>query len=181
MGTTALTLAGLPYDIVSILALSVRMVAGIALFSWQLPRREGFARRVAAISCLWLAGAAAFVAAGLTVPDPGPVGSAFLQLTLFSMVLLACTASVYALFEASVWVALFCSTAGYTVQNLASGTGELIFALLPLVGVDPRDPMVALVTWALTAWRSLCRATCSWVARSAARGSRRLRTARCSP
>lgn len=151
MGTTALTLAGLPYDIVSILALSARMVAGIALFSWQLPRREGFARRVAAISCLWLAGAAAFVAAGLTVPDPGPVGSALLQLTLFSMVLLACTASVYALFEASVWVALFCSTAGYTVQNLASGTGELVFALLPLVGVDPRDPMVALVTWALTA------------------------------
>ena len=96
-------------------------------------------------------GVAAFVAAGLTVPDPGPVGSALLQLTLFSMVLLACTASVYALFEASVWVALFCSTAGYTVQNLASGTGELVFALLPLVGVDPRDPMVALVTWALTA------------------------------
>ena len=38
MGTTALTLAGLPYDIVSILALSARMAVGIALFSWQLPR-----------------------------------------------------------------------------------------------------------------------------------------------
>ena len=50
-GSTALTLAGLPYDLISILALSARIAVGIALFSWQLPRREGFARRVAAIFC----------------------------------------------------------------------------------------------------------------------------------
>ena len=150
-GGTALTLAGLPYDLISILALSARMAVGIALFSWQLPHRRGFARRLTLLLALWAAGVALFVAAGLNVGDLSPVGSALLQLALFSMVLVGCTVGVYALFETSVWVALFCSTAGYTAQNLASGTGELVFSLLPFLGVDPREPAIALVTWALTA------------------------------
>ena len=151
MGATALTPAGLPYDLVSILALSARMAVGIALFSWQLPRREGFSRRVALLLLAWAAGVALFVVAGLHVGAPSPVGSALLQLALFSMVLLGCTAAVRALFDASVWVALFCSTAGYTAQNLASGTGELVFSLLPFLGIDPHAPTVALITWALSA------------------------------
>ena len=151
MGATALTPAGLPYDLVSILALSARMAVGIALFSWQLPRKEGFSRRVALLLLAWAAGVALFVVAGLHVGAPSPVGSALLQLALFSMVLLGCTAAVRALFDASVWVALFCSTAGYTAQNLASGTGELVFSLLPFLGIDPHAPTVALVTWALSA------------------------------
>ena len=150
-GGTALTLAGLPYDLISILALSARIAVGIALFSWQLPRREGFARRLTLLLALWAVGVALFVFAGLHVGDPSPVGSALLQLALFSMVLVGCTVGVYALFETSVWVALFCSTAGYTAQNLASGTGELAFSLLPFFGVDPRGLVVAPLTWAVTA------------------------------
>ena len=151
MAGTALTAASLPYDLVSILALSARIAVGIALFSWQLPHREGFARRLALLVCLWAAGVGLFVTVGLHMNAPSPVGSALLQLALFSMVLLGCTVGVYTLLETSMWVALFCSTAGYTAQNLASGTGELAFALLPLAGIDPSDPLVAMITWALSA------------------------------
>ncbi|HJA29438.1 MAG TPA: GHKL domain-containing protein [Candidatus Olsenella pullicola] len=148
---TAFTLAGLPGDLVNILALSARMAAGIALFAWHLPHRARFGRRAAALALLWAACVTAFVAAGLNVAQPSPVESALVQLAIFSAVLLACVGAVSVLFETSVWVALFCSTAGYTVQNLASGIGELALALLPLAGVDASSPWVALATWVVTA------------------------------
>lgn len=148
---TALTLASLPHDLVNILALSLRIAVGVALFSWRLPHRTRFAERACAVAAAWTLGTAAFVAAGLSVPALRPVGSGLVQLALFTAVLGLCLAAELLLFDATVWVALFCVTAGYTAQNLASGAGELVLVILAGTGADAGDPALAAAVWALTA------------------------------
>lgn len=148
---TALALASLPHDLVNILALSLRMAAGVALFSWNLPRRKNFAARTLAVTAAWALGTGSFVVAGLSVPALSPVASALVQLALFTAVLGLCLAAALLLFDATVWVALFCVTAGYTAQNLSSGIGELALVLLADAGADVGSPALCAVVWALSA------------------------------
>ena len=52
------------------------------------------------------------------------------ELVLFSLVLVLAVPVLLALFDTSVWVALFFATTGYALQNLASGTEGLLVFLL---------------------------------------------------
>ena len=60
------------------------------------------------------------------------------QFATYSLLLLGCVAAVWAIYDCSVWTALFCCSAGYTVQNFVSGGVELIWYLLG--GHDALDP-----------------------------------------
>lgn len=117
-------------------ASAVATVAQIAfamlIFAWSLPRRSHFwARLVGLVAtgvALTLVGVAVAGATGIsTTVGPAHVLAEFV---LFSMVLVLAVPVLLVLFDTSVWVALFFATAGYTLQNLASGAeGLLVFTL----------------------------------------------------
>lgn len=117
-------------------ASAVATVAQIAfamlIFAWSLPRRSHFwARLVGLVAtgvALTLVGVAVAGATGIsTTVGPARVLAEFV---LFSMVLVLAVPVLLVLFDTSVWVALFFATAGYTLQNLASGAeGLLVFTL----------------------------------------------------
>ena len=101
---------------------------GVLMFTHRLAWREGFAARAAAlagaVAVLVLAGSAA-------APALGEVAGASyaLQLALFSAMLALLVGAVTWLYETTAWTALFCCTAGYALQNFASGLTELCWAL----------------------------------------------------
>lgn len=117
-------------------ASAVATVAQIAfamlIFAWSLPRRSHFwARLVGLVAtgvAITLVGVAVAGATGIsTTVGPARVLAEFV---LFSMVLVLAVPALLVLFDTSVWVALFFATAGYTLQNLASGAeGLLVFTL----------------------------------------------------
>lgn len=78
------------------------------------------------------------------------------ELALFSALLLAGVAAVRHLFDASTWTALFCCSAGYAVQNLASGATELVWILaqgsVQGTGAARTEPLggYGLLTWVFT-------------------------------
>lgn len=106
-------------------------VAGVGMFAWRLERRPGFARRGLAL----VAAGAAICAVLLVLPEPGSPADPSLavpypvQLLMFSALLAIMVAVVLWLFDASVWTALFCCTAGYAIQNFASGLTELVWTV----------------------------------------------------
>ncbi len=114
------------------------MVAAMLLFAWRLERRERFALRVvsfvAVCALLVLIGAALLLPA--TLPEsPSNVFSYGLQLALFSALLALAVGMIAWLFVASPWTALFCCSAGYTLQNFSSGLAELVWAALEVGGI----------------------------------------------
>ena len=129
-------------------ALSLGVTVGsvavaVGLFAWRLERREGFARR----SALLCGGVLAAAVVGWLLLPPAAAGSAVvdvnyaLQLGLFSALLAAATGLVIWLFDASLWTALFCCTAGYALQNFASGLTELVWAAAGVA--EAADPSLA--------------------------------------
>lgn len=153
--------------LLSILDMLARFVLGFAVFCHTLPPRDGRRRRVAVVLAL----AAAALVVALVPPyagsGRGQIGIdltsvhldgrvAAAELALFSALLLAGVAGVRYLFEASTWTALFCCSAGYAVQNLASGATELAWILargsVLSAGVARVQPFGAyrLLTWAFT-------------------------------
>ena len=104
-------------------------VAGVGMFAWRLGRREGFGRRAGALVALVVGVAVVPLAVPEpeVVPDPSAVISYPAQLVMFSALLACMVAVVMWLFEASPWTALFCCTAGYALQNFASGLTELVW------------------------------------------------------
>ena len=120
----------------------LRLAGGIALFAHGLPRRPHFGARCGVLAGMALLATLALLVAALCVGEVSPAVSYLLQFAAFSVVLAACVGSVLFLFDTSAWVALFCVTAGYTTQNLATGTSELVASLLREVGINPSDPLV---------------------------------------
>ncbi len=118
------------------LAVSILSIAfSVAMLAWPLARRPRFSARVAIIIAIISVVALVLsisVEEPLPAASPGNAHAAVYvpQFFSFSGVLLACAGMVVLLYEASVWTALFCATAGYAVQNLASGLMELIWALI---------------------------------------------------
>ena len=117
--------------VLSVATTIVSLIVAMLLFASHLERREHTGLRVLAIA----ATAAAMTAViCLLLPEtlPADPANAFsypMQFVLFSALLAILTAVVAFLFDASVWTALFCSTAGYVVQNFASGLSELMLVL----------------------------------------------------
>jgi hypothetical protein len=127
--------------------LFVEVMIAACLFAHGQPTRPHPWRRAAAIT------AAVFAAGMLTpcinvflqIPDlsnyhPGALeyglGYALVpMLVTCSLFLLVTIPSLLACFEISPWAAIFCATAGYSLQNLASGLGETVGLLLTAAGV----------------------------------------------
>ena len=112
----------------------------IGLFASRLERREHFARRLAAlVGVVALAAAALWLLVPAGAPaDPSAAFSHLQQLALFSALLALSVVVVTWFFNTSVWSALFCCTAGYALQNLASGLTELVWLLCGMtVAADP--------------------------------------------
>ena len=119
-------------------ASSLETVAQIAvamlLFAWSLHRRPRFWARLAglavAAAALTLVGVGVAGATGIST-SAGP-SRVLAEFALFSLLLVVSVPVLLALFDTSVWVALFFATTGYTLQNLASGAeGLLVFLLGP--------------------------------------------------
>lgn len=118
--------ADAPLGVAASFALSLaQIVAGIGLFAVGLPRRDRFGLRLAlAVGLLALVvGAGSLLLGSLDLPIGAGTGP--LVLVLFALILAYAVAALPRLFEASPWASLFCCTAGYTVQNLTSGTEGL--------------------------------------------------------
>lgn len=137
---TSMSPATIALGIVSVVLICVRIVGGIGLFARGLPPRPHFAAR-----CLAIVGAVAVVflallSAALSVGAVSPAMGYLLQFGAFTLILAACVGAVMLLFDASVWVALFCVTAGYTAQNLATGATELVASVARAAGANPSVP-----------------------------------------
>ena len=104
--------------------------AGVGMFASRLELREDWRLRAAALAALVAAEALVFWACilpGLDAADPSEAFSYVEQLGLFSALLAMAAAVVIWMWEASPWTALFCCTAGYALQNFASGATELVW------------------------------------------------------
>ena len=92
------------------------LVIPIALLAYKLPHRPtSLARGVACVAAL-LVGCVGPVAAGVVTGLDSQQ-----SMVAFTILLVVFVAMIMWVFDASVWAALFCATAGYTMQNLASG------------------------------------------------------------
>ena len=105
-----------------------QLLAGTLLYASRLPLRMPLTGRVAAVSfffCAWTL----LLAYVMPIIMPGSGYAAAIVFT-YGVALAAMLGFVVFLFEASPWTALFCCTAGYTTQNLASGLSSLLGNLL---------------------------------------------------
>lgn len=103
---------------------------GIGMFAARLERRRHFTRRALEAGAVVLA--IIFVGLVLVMPlmtaeSPSEAFTYPEQLALFSSLLALGAACIVWLCDASVWTALFCCTAGYALQNFASGATELVW------------------------------------------------------
>lgn len=129
--------------------LFARLFGGVMLFSWRVPKKPHFVARaagvVALLTCIYTAIFKRLL--GLALPSAG--WSYVVVYACFSLLLFLSYAPFLALFEASTWTALFCTTAGYTISNLATGVTELAATVQRFVGVGPSAPGVYLASNAL--------------------------------
>lgn len=97
-----------------------------------MPKRPRFCLRAALTAAVVLVGWAvptlAYYSTRLSLGTPVDQGA--YSLASSAALLVAAVPVVMTLFEASVWSALFCASAGYTIQNIASGLSELVVLLL---------------------------------------------------
>ena len=109
----------------------IRFIVGILLFCLSLPRRDNFAARAAAAVAALFA-VDVFLSVVFFTNTASQMNPLFYtaQLVVFSLLLLAFVAGAMLVFNINVWTALFCCSAGYTVQNLASGATELVWSLI---------------------------------------------------
>ena len=139
--------------VLSMAGLLVRVAMGIALFAGALTPREHFARRMLTVVVLLGASIALIFSAGIVFPALTRSQTYAVELVLFSTLLVGCSVAVTHLFDASIWTALFCCSAGYAMQNLASGLGEFIWLLVAGTGTEAALGREApLSTFALCTW-----------------------------
>ena len=99
----------------------VQLIIPVFLLSYRLPRRQNSQLRAIGVFAILLAIAIVPLAAwGVTGLD---VGGAFV---VFSTLIAVFVGAILFIFDVRPWTALFCATAGYTLQNIASGLIELI-------------------------------------------------------
>ena len=120
----------------------LQIAAAVGLFAWRLERREELAWRAAAAIGVFVCGMAAFLGinsllAAEVLANGSAAGLALAsQTALFALIVAYFTWLVTFLFEAGPWTALFCCTAGYAVQNFASGLLELLWVMRVGTGVE---------------------------------------------
>ncbi len=127
------------------LTLTMLQIAfAVGMFAWRLERRERFGLRLLAAALVpglfalgfWSVWGLLFNGAGDIAESTAFWASIASQIVFFSLVIGYFSWVVTFLFEASPWTALFCCTAGYAVQNFASGLLELLWTLQVGTGVE---------------------------------------------
>ena len=134
------------------LATMLQMGMALWLFALPLPKREGYARRVATVALLTLVGTVAASWVGFVAKPEltGRLGPVVLSL-VFQLVFMAMPFVVLWCRDTSIWTALWCASAAYSMQNLASGTGEFLVLLANAPGEASAGNAFAtfLVGWAV--------------------------------
>ena len=98
------------------------------LLAGHSPRRDGFGRRAASallVVATFNLVVNLFVWRGMAETFP-PGMRYVVNFVVYSLYLVILVPAVRWCFEVGVWDALFCATAGYTIQNLGSGAGEFV-------------------------------------------------------
>ena len=98
----------------------VQLLIPIVLIAGHLPRRPRAELRMAAAGVALLGMALVPLLTSFTGLD---VLSSFVA---FTCLLAVFTAIIWLVFDASIWTSLFCVSAGYTIQNIASGAALLV-------------------------------------------------------
>ena len=130
--------------------LLARVIFGIGLFAVALEPREHFGRRLALAAILCIAALTLLFCLEGMLPGISRTQAYAGEEVFFSALLVACSVAVTYLFDASIWTALFCCSAGYAIQNLASGVGEAAWLLMEGTGPEAaRGREVPLGTFAL--------------------------------
>jgi len=126
----------------------VQISLAIWLFARKLPLREdAVARGGAALSIVLALAILGSWLGNVLYPELTGRYELITQYLLFSAILFACVSFVMWLFQTSLWTALFCCSAGYTVQNLASGASGLALLLLErLAGIGPTPSSMAVAS-----------------------------------
>ena len=113
-----------PYELLRSTLTCTQLLAATLLFASRLPMRKPLAGRIATVAlffCAW----SVLLASIMPSIMPGSGSGGAIVIT-YAIALAAMLGFVVFLFEASPWTALFCCTAGYTTQNLASGLSSLV-------------------------------------------------------
>lgn len=121
---------------------------GVLMFTCRLAPRERFGARVAALT-VGVVGLALLGRAAAPAFSQVSGSSYALQLALFSAMLALLVGIVTWLYETTPWTALFCCTAGYALQNLASGLTELCWAVVGVPEVGHQSLAAHLVRFAI--------------------------------
>ena len=125
-------LAALPLKVVLHLAIPILLLA------LHLPRKQHFVRRMA-FSALSLALIACAAQATFVGYSAAPSNGSFGKLAMFSVIMASFVPAILSCFNASLSSALFCVTAGYTIQNLMSGIEMTALLVLGPYPKGPRD------------------------------------------
>ena len=139
------------FSIASLVPTALVMMARIALATWLFTRGldqrpHALVRFAAAFTTCMAAyvlaintyATAAYAGIGGDLSQASSLGAGYLLILLvFSALIGACVGIVFLVYDVSPWVALFCGTAGYTLQNLATGLTDLLDVLETEAGIDP--------------------------------------------
>lgn len=117
---------------VALIPQTFEVIVPVIMLASARPRRERLGIRGALITAG--AGAAIFIACPLVfltvTGGSAPLDGFSYPLFSSTVILVSLVPLVMAIYEASAWQALFCVGAGYTIQNLASGTSEFVWLLI---------------------------------------------------
>lgn len=120
----------------------VQLLFAVWMFVRRQPRRDHFHLRASIVFAGFAIGTVAATWVGFSaVPSLMGEHAIASQFLTFTGVLVVIACCVMFCFDTPMWTALFCCTAGYTVQNLASGCDGLIRLVLAGGGADPDAPL----------------------------------------
>lgn len=111
--------------------MTASIFGGVTLFAHGLEARQSWSKRLTALALVL----ATFVVC-LNINGSGDMASYPQEFFLFTIILFVCIAFVLLYWDATVWGALFCVTAGYSLQNLSSGLTELINMVEEALGFE---------------------------------------------
>lgn len=145
--------SNVPY-LVSPILTTVQIAVAMWLFARSFPKREGFVWRAVVAACVVVSFVSVMTLLGSSLDElpfvpsevswPNVSVVVFVsQFVTFSLVIALCYGLVLLLFEATSPAALFCVSAGYIMQNIASGLDGLVRTILVPMGL-PVD------TWGFT-------------------------------
>ena len=135
----------------------IHLVVALLLYCQALPRREGFASRIAIAFACTAALMALSVHLGFSMHPPLTDDASFFRALLsFLLVLVVATAAVLLIWQSSFQTALFCSTSAYLLQNTADSINRVLHLthLLPEASASVAGTMGVSATNVLSAFLS---------------------------